>query len=148
MLKRIGLGLVFFLAICSFGISQDQKDKTMEELKKLEGTWTVEKAELGGADFPEELRKSVKLIMKGNTYKVTVGANEDEGTSKIDLDKKPKTMDITGTKGPNAGKTILAIYELSGDTLKVCYALEGERPTEFKSPSGTSTFLATYKREK
>jgi hypothetical protein len=44
---------------------------------------------------------------------------------------------------------ILAIYEIDGDTLKVCYDLGGKnRPTEFKTKEGTALFLATYKREK
>jgi uncharacterized protein (TIGR03067 family) len=58
-------------------------------------------------------------------------------------------MDITGTDGPNKGKTILAIYERDGDTLRVCYDLSGKsRPTEFKTETGTQLFLVTYKREK
>ncbi len=57
-------------------------------------------------------------------------------------------MAITGTKGPNQGKTIPAIYELNGDTLKVCYDLSGEgHPTEFQSKAGTKLFLVTYRRE-
>src|SRR4051794_40819519 len=36
-------------------------------------------------------------------------------------------MDITGTSGPNKGKTILAIYEQKGDTLRICYDLSGKK---------------------
>jgi uncharacterized protein (TIGR03067 family) len=58
-------------------------------------------------------------------------------------------MEITGTAGPNKGKTFSAIYELQGDTLKICYDLTGKaRPTEFKSKAGTQLFLATYKKVK
>jgi uncharacterized protein (TIGR03067 family) len=58
-------------------------------------------------------------------------------------------MTITGTDGPNKGKTFLAIYERDGDTLKVCYDLSGKaHPTEFKTAQGTQLFLVTYKREK
>ena len=58
-------------------------------------------------------------------------------------------MDITGTEGPNKGKTFQAIYELDGDTLKVCYDLSGKgRPTEFKTAEGTQLFLVIYTREK
>ena len=58
-------------------------------------------------------------------------------------------MDITGTEGPNKGKTFLAVYELDGDTLRICYDLSGKsRPTEFKTTEGTQLFLVSYKREK
>jgi uncharacterized protein (TIGR03067 family) len=62
---------------------------------------------------------------------------------------KPKELDIVGTDGPNKGKTILAIYEQDGDTLRICYDLSGKgRPTEFKTKEGTQSFLVTYVREK
>jgi uncharacterized protein (TIGR03067 family) len=58
-------------------------------------------------------------------------------------------MDIEGTKGPNKGKTILAIYELKDDTLRICYDLSGKKhPKEFKTKEGTQLFLVEYKREK
>jgi uncharacterized protein (TIGR03067 family) len=54
-----------------------------------------------------------------------------------------------GKKGPNEGKTFLAIYELKGDELRVCYDLGGkDRPTEFVSKPETPLFLVTYRREK
>lgn len=58
-------------------------------------------------------------------------------------------MDIKGVKGPNKGKTFLAIFERKGETLKVCYDLEGkQRPSEFATKEGTLLFLVTYKQEK
>jgi uncharacterized protein (TIGR03067 family) len=58
-------------------------------------------------------------------------------------------MTITGTAGPNSGKTFPAIYELKGDTLRICYDLSSaKRPTEFKSIAGTRLYLVTYNRKK
>ena len=111
-------------------------------------------AELKGKPFPDEVLQSMKLVVTDGTYTVTVGEQTDEGTVTLDTAKKPRAMDIVGTKGPNKGKTFLAIYELGkddagGDTLKICYDLSGQgRPTEFKSTVGTKLFLVTYKREK
>jgi len=56
-------------------------------------------------------------------------------------------MTITDTAGPNQGKTFPAIYELKGDTLRICYDLSGaKRPTEFKTVAGTQLYLVTYTR--
>ena len=53
------------------------------------------------------------------------------------------------TEGPGKGKTMLGIYELTGDTYKVCFALPGgERPKEFASKPGSKTMLIVMKREK
>jgi uncharacterized protein (TIGR03067 family) len=115
----------------------------------LEGTWLPATAELGGKMFPDEIRKTMKLVLKDDKYTVTVGKQIDQGTVKVNPAAKPKEMDITGTDGPNKGKIFLAIYEQDGDTLRICYDLSGKgRPTEFKTKEGTQLFLVTYKREK
>jgi uncharacterized protein (TIGR03067 family) len=115
----------------------------------IDGTWIPSEAELGGKKFPDEVRKSIKLVIKGDEYVVTVGNLPDRGTCKVDQKAKPKALDITGAEGPNKGKTILAIYERDGDTLRVCYDLTGQsRPKEFTSKPGTQLFLVTYKRQK
>lgn len=113
--------------------------------KALQGTWEVAEAELGGK--PISL-KGVTLTLEDGKYTLKSGSL-DKGTYSADAGKKPKEMDIKGTEGPNKGKTFPAIYELSGDTLKICYDLSGKaRPTEFKTAEGTKQFLATYKRKK
>ena len=79
---------------------------------------------------------------EGRKYTVLVGEGRDEGTVKRDPAKTPKTMDITGTKGPNEGKTFLAIYESKGDELRVCYDLSGaNRDRLILRPSRRPSFL-------
>lgn len=135
--------VVFFSAAVSMG--DDAKDAS----KALQGTWKAISAENAGQSFPDDLTKSITLVIKDDKYSVTVGKQPDAGTCKVDPTKSPKAMDVTGTEGPNKGKTFLAIYELKDDTLKVCYDLSGKsRPTEFKTMPGTQLFLAVYKREK
>jgi uncharacterized protein (TIGR03067 family) len=115
----------------------------------FDGTWLPSAAELGGKPFPDEVRKAIKLVIKGDKYTVTTGKQVDRGTVKLNPAAKPKELDVIGTDGPNKGKTILAIYERDGDTLRVCYDLSGKgRPKEFKTKEGTQQFLVTYKREK
>src|SRR5262245_15844907 len=115
----------------------------------IQGAWVPLTAEFGGKMFPEEVRKAIKLVVKDDKYTVTTGKAVDQGTAKVNPAAKPKELDIVGTDGPNKGKTILAIYERDGDTLKVCYDLGGKnRPTEFKTMEGTQLFLVTYKQEK
>jgi uncharacterized protein (TIGR03067 family) len=115
----------------------------------IQGTWLPSTAELGGKMFPDEVRKITKLVVKDDTYTVTVGTKVDKGTVKMNPKAKPKALDIVGTEGPNKGKKIRAIYERDGDTLRICYDLSGKsRPTEFKTRTGTQLFLVTYKREK
>lgn len=114
----------------------------------LQGTWLPLSAELGGKLFPDDLRKNMKLVVKGDTYTVVVGKKVDRGLIKRNPTTNPKEMDIIGTEGPNKGQTILAIYERTNDTLRVCYDLGGKnRPKEFNTRNGALLFLVTYKRE-
>jgi uncharacterized protein (TIGR03067 family) len=58
-------------------------------------------------------------------------------------------LTITGTDGPNKGKTFPCIYELDGDTLRVCYDLSGVKaPADFSTAAGTQLYLVTYTRKK
>jgi uncharacterized protein (TIGR03067 family) len=119
------------------------------DAKAVQGTWVMESGEIGGKAFPPEAAKSIRLVLTDGKYVLTGAEQPDEGTVKMDPTKSPKEFDIVGTKGPNMGKTILAIYELKGDTLRVCYDLSGkEHPKEFKAAAGSRLFLATYHRDK
>jgi uncharacterized protein (TIGR03067 family) len=143
------VGLIVVLALASSGRCDGPKG-TAGDAKEIQGTWLPETAELAGQPFPEQVTKSIRLVLaEGGKYTATVGDRVDEGTTKLDATKKPKTLDIVGTKGPNMGKTFLAIYELKGDTLRVCYDLSGKaHPGEFKTKPNTQLFLVTYHREK
>jgi uncharacterized protein (TIGR03067 family) len=143
MLRKLFVAFALVLSFSSAAWGDDAKDD------RLQGTWLPSSAELGGQPFPEEVRKTIKLVVKDDRYTVTVGKEVDQGTVKLSPSAKPKAMDITGTEGPNKGKTILAIYERNGNTLRVCYDLSGKkRPTEFKTEAGTQLFLVEYKRQK
>lgn len=116
-------------------------------LDAIQGTWIPTAAELGGNSFPDDLRNAIKLVVQDGQYTVTVGPNMDKGTVVLDTAAEPKQMTLTGTDGPNQGKTILAVFDLAGDTMRVCYELNGTSyPTEFKTYPGTLTFLVTYRR--
>jgi uncharacterized protein (TIGR03067 family) len=123
-------------------------DTPADDWKKLSGTWKVDTATLNGDDATGAFKEAVLTVEEGK-YKVTFGGMSDAGTLTIDPAKKPKLMTITGTDGPSKGKTLPAIYEIDGDTLRICYTLAGkEPPTEFKSTAENKTLLVTYKRDK
>jgi len=119
------------------------------DAKAVQGTWQPVKAELAGHPMTDDVLKSISLKMDNGKYEVFVGANPDRGTYTLDAATKPKSITVTGTAGPNNGKTFPAIYELKGDTLRICYDLSGaKRPTEFKSVAGTKLYLVIYSRKK
>src|SRR5262249_21268313 len=61
--------------------------------------------------------------------------------------KSPPTVDIIVRKGEHEDNTMLGIYELKGDALKMCFDPEGEtRPKKFETKKDTAVFVVSYKR--
>jgi uncharacterized protein (TIGR03067 family) len=120
-----------------------------DDAKAIQGTWKPARAELAGHALSEILTKQITLKLTDGAYTVTVRDSADRGTYKLDPSTHPKSITITGTDGPNKDKTFPAIYELDGDTLKICYDLSGkETPKNFKTEPNTKLYLVVYERQK
>ena len=159
-MKRVYAGFGLFIAAIvvagcatiSKGTAQDVSDQSTvspDDAKAVQGNWRPARAELAGQPMADAILKIISLKMDNGKYEVFVGKAPDRGTYTLDSTTEPKSMTVTGTAGPNIGKTYPAIYELNGDTLRICYDLSGtKRPTEFKSIAGTQLYLVTYNRKK
>jgi uncharacterized protein (TIGR03067 family) len=142
MLKYI-LSLCLPLAVSLTALAADQPDD-----KAIQGSWMPIKAELAGQPMSDAVLKMISLKLTDGKYEVSVGGKPDLGTYTLDPNTKPKSITVTGTDGPNRGKTFPSIYELKDDTLRICYDLSGkQRPQEFKSVAGTKLYLVTYRRK-
>jgi uncharacterized protein (TIGR03067 family) len=141
------LGLIVFGGT---GTLADDKADVEKEFKKFHGVWTFESVEAGGKKAPADDLKGLTVAFAGDKYTVKKGDEVIQvGTQKLDPSKSPKIIDVTVTEGLKKGAVMLGIYEIDGDTLKVCFDEEGKkRPTEFKSPVGSETFVNVHKRVK
>ena len=128
----------------------DDKADLEKELKKFQGTWTIESSKTGGMAIPPDQLKGFIVTFEGDKHTVKNGDKVIQvGTQKIDPSKSPKTIDVTMTEGPNKGAVMLGIYEIDGDTLKACFDPQGKkRPTEFKSATGSQNLVNVHKRVK
>lgn len=111
--------------------------------KKLEGTWTVESATHDGK--PADLNGEVtfvgdKMMIRPDKAQVQIFL------FKVDPSKKPAIMDLTfdGEKPKNAAPG-QAVYELKGDTLKLCIGPPDRRPTQI---SDKGAILILMKKKK
>src|SRR5436309_8683636 len=121
LMTAFGMGVV---ALAVGALSAADAEDAKKDLAKLEGTWLLVSGERDGNKFTEEEGKKTKLTIKGDTFRIPesdVGTSQD-GTFKINPSKKPKQMDSTAGSDPDKGKTWQGIYELDGDTYKVCFA--------------------------
>ena len=140
----------FVLSILSLALLSvvSLADDKADDWKKLKGTWVVDKAFVNGGDSTEQL-KNVKLTIEEGKYTADFAGEKDAGKLDLDPAKKPKAMNIESTEGANKGKKIQAIYEITGDSLKVAYSFkDDERPKSLEPKEGDNQLVVVYKREK
>src|SRR5262245_19141078 len=122
--------LVAVAAVCLLLGADDPKDSAKKHLDAMQGEWTLVTTERNGGTLPEEIGRPVRRIITGNKFTALRGDETvAEGTLTLDASKRLKAIDA---KGESGSETIKGIYELEGDTLRVCYGPpDSERPTVF-----------------
>lgn len=110
----------------------------------LEGTWLPHSAEFAGKKIPLH---GTRFTVAGGRYAVETPQGADAGTLALDSAVVPHHLDLTGTDGPNAGRTIAAICRIHGTRLHLCYDVGGgPRPTEFSADRKSTRLLVIYRR--
>jgi uncharacterized protein (TIGR03067 family) len=139
------------LAACvlSQAWAQDS-EATKKEMAQLQGEWSMVSGSTDGQPIPDEIRKQMKRVCKGDKATTTMGAQVIlRATITLDPSKQPKTINYQMTAGFTKGKTQLGIYELDGDTFRSCFSAPGDaRPTDFTTQPGDHRTLTVWKREK
>jgi uncharacterized protein (TIGR03067 family) len=132
--------------------ADDKAELVKKDFKGLSGTWTTTSREVDGKKTPEDdLKKArVAFTAEGKVSVEIDGKTVMEGKwLNTDPTKTPKTMDTEFTAGEEKGKTVLGIYDIDGDTLKICVAAPGkDRPTKFAAGEGSGCTMFVYKRSK
>jgi uncharacterized protein (TIGR03067 family) len=143
--------LLIGFTIAAFApILADESDAVKQDLAALQGEWSMISGSADGQAMPDETRKQMKRVCKGDETTTTM-AGQVYIKAKITLDpsKKPKTIDYQVVDGPTKGQTHLGIYELEGDTMKSCFGAPGmERPTDFTSKPGDKRTSSVWQRNK
>lgn len=109
-------------------------------LDQLRGSWEVSSWEDSESN-QEEFGPSVnRLTFDGDKLTIVFWDRDDEkGTIKIDTAGKPAKIDIIVD-----GEESLGIYEVRGDSIRICFSPQSKRPWEFKS--GEDIIIVTLKR--
>jgi uncharacterized protein (TIGR03067 family) len=138
------------LLVLALLVAADGKDD-QAELKKFERTWQLVSEVMDGKAQPADYVKCIRWIFddKGR-WKVEEGGKVIfQGDMKVYSDRNPKAADSTLTSdGDQKGKVVRALYELDGDTLKQCWAIERERPRTLDPKPGPGINYSVYKRVK
>lgn len=120
-----------------------------DDLEKLQGEWAVMFLEIDGVPAGRDIFSAAKIVIDGNHFTSTGMGPIYRGTIELDAAKNPKILNMKFTEGPEKGNTNRGIYELEGDTWKLCLAMTGgPAPAMFATSSGSGYALETLRREK
>jgi len=115
----------------------------------LEGAWVPVAANVSGKELLVAELRVKYLVLDGHDYNIIDRGNQivDRGEYLVNDSTKPWTIDIVGRDGPNAGRSLLAIFELQDNRLTVCYNLDGHnRPANMQAEDGQMLLSITYER--
>ncbi len=124
------------------------KPETDSDHAALQGRWAIVKAEFAGEAMPGLVAEKTEFELSAGDYVVRFDRQvADRGRYILGATRLHRGMTLMGSEGPNAGRTIPAIYQLVGDRLRICYGIDGQMPAGFATSAGSSLYLVTYRRK-
>lgn len=142
--------ILVWVSVLGMAADPPKADDAAKELKRLQGTWEMVGLEVNGEEVPAKKLAGTTLTIRGDKYITKVKDTAREVTFKLDPKSEPKAIDMYFPDGVEAAKLSKGIYQVDGDTLKVCrHQMPGEdRPRSFVTSAGTNLFVVTWKRKK
>jgi uncharacterized protein (TIGR03067 family) len=132
-------------------------DATADVMKALEGEWLCIAMEEVGKTLNKKAVKEQdrRVMIKGHSYKMkrTENGNRHELVGKFEIDASNGHFDFVGREQGGQSTVWIGIYELNGDTLKLCYRYkrneDAVRPTEFTTDTDKPNIAVfyTFKRD-
>jgi erythromycin esterase len=145
-----GFQEVFGRAIAWF---QDKHTPTEQAIKKdidrFQGTWQVVSLNQEGENRPlAGPFANLQAVVKGENRILRAGETIlAQSRYRIDPLAQPPAIDVVLSDGAMRGQTMLGIYEINGDRLRLCLGpAGGERPCEFAPKAGSGHVLQELKR--
>lgn len=122
-------------------------DEVQADLRAMRGTWTSEDIEtkfINGEPQAPRRRKITFVVSDGKLIQLGEdGFIDEEWTLRLDPTRKPKAIDLISHRYG----TLLGIYQMEGDCLKIRYlAEEGKRPMGFSTQLEPEWALWNLKR--
>lgn len=151
--RGLSMRLVCFSVVIGLALSvlAAEPDPVRKDVDALQGAWAVEGLEYNDKDLKDKYK--ISFTVKGDVLTVEgdgeVRKEYAKLAFKLDPSTTPKCLDLTVAGGSQKDALMEGIYELKGDEVRLCVRVFGkDRPSEFKSPDGSSIALLSLKRRK
>jgi uncharacterized protein (TIGR03067 family) len=144
--RVVAVGLSLCLAVTAWA-----QDEVKKDAEQLQGAWEATAYETAGRPATADEVKAFKVRVEGDRLTITTTEATTKTKFKLDPSASPKAIDLVIEDGDAKGKTVLGIYEVKGDELKLCVrevAARGGRPKGFKTEKEDANLSVTLKRSK
>jgi uncharacterized protein (TIGR03067 family) len=138
------------LLAIGFLTRSDDAEAAKKDFARFEGVWKIALVEVDGVKQAEASFASHRVIIgKDGAFVVVQGPKVIRGKFTLDPTKTPKHYEQTVTHGPAKGRTFSCIYEIDGDTYRLCGSFRGvPRPAAFETKPGSGLILQVLNRTK
>jgi uncharacterized protein (TIGR03067 family) len=129
-----------YLALAMTLPAADSDDAVKKEKKLLAGGWVVVTAQRDGEALPEDEVKKLRLSFGEDRMVLKQGEKTSQMQYRIvEPNSKPHALEMIPNDGPQKDKPMPAIYDVTGDNLKICLALKPDagRPGGFSTTEGS-----------
>lgn len=114
------------------------------DLQKMQGRWSAVAGSMNGELLPAEFLQSIELTVDQAVFRSEWQGGSDTGTLALKPGGPPARLDVSSERGG----LLEAIYEFSGDKLRIGYGINGaDRPQAFSSEPGSNHLFVEYRRK-
>ena len=145
------LVIAFATGLCAAACDTTPKEGNAEA--RPQGTWTIVSITDNGESVPRDKFEGGTFVIRENKLTMVnrAGAVEKEFGVRLGRSGEYQTLDLVSPGSQYMEEDVTeAIYELTGDTLRICIASPSQirRPTRFESPRGSHMSLVVLERAK
>jgi uncharacterized protein (TIGR03067 family) len=142
--RRLGclMILAIMVASCRVSLIADPAD----DARAWQGAWRMVSTTYDGEPQPGDM----EWIVDGDHYTIRLNGQSHEDPYTFTLDTSRKRIDVFHHETPpgTSGGSLKGIYEINGDSLKVCYDLTGQQyPQSFSANRGSRQVLYVFRHE-
>ena len=134
--------LASMVASCRVSLIADPAD----DGRAWQGAWRMVSTTYDGEPQPGDM----EWIVDGDHYTIRLNGQSHEDPYTFRLDTSRKRIDVFHHETPpgTSGGSLKGIYEINGDSLKVCYDLTGQGyPQSFSANRGSRQVLYVFRHE-
>ena len=145
MIAILKVLVITFLATSCLSVKSADNRKD-----SLNGLWQAQSLEINGETASDPV-ESIHVTFTNNRVFVQLDGRYSrgkEGLFKIDQSTSPKQIYVSSIDDPS--QSVLGIYEVNDDTLKVCFTLDNNtnRPDKFETRPDSNKVLVVFKKLK